>query len=280
MKRLFEGLRCQRTDSLFTYSLVVTDNDKTQSAKEVVCGFAATSPVPTLYCVEPEQNIALARNKAIAHAKGDFIVFIDDDEYPTGEWLWNLFKTCRMYGADGVLGPVKPYFYHQPPGWVVKGRFFERPTYETGHVIDWRKSRTGNVLFRKEIINGLEEVFRHQFGTGGEDVDFFERMTKRGCVFVWCNEADVFEVVPPARCTRKYLLRRALLRGRNSLQRERRQMLSLGKSLVAIPIYGLWLPILLLLGHHHFMKYLIKFCDHAGKILALLGMNPVKARET
>src|ERR1051325_8420557 len=89
-------------------------------------------------CVEPRQNIALARNMAVANAKGDFIAFIDDDELPGGEWLLTLFSAYQQYGVDGVLGPVKPRFDEPPPKWVVDGRFCERPSYPTGFVIDWR----------------------------------------------------------------------------------------------------------------------------------------------
>lgn len=280
LKRLLEELGEQDTSGLFTFSIVVVDNDRSESAKRVVEEFTAASSIRATYCVEPRQNIALARNKAVENATGDFVAFIDDDEFPTGRWLWSLFTSCITYNAAGVLGPVRPHFSHPPPSWIVKGKLAERPTYETGHVMDWRQSRTGNVLFKKEILVGCGEAFRPQFGTGGEDVDFFERMTKSGCVFIWCNEANVYEVVPEARCTRMYHIRRALLRGRNSLQREGLGVFSIGKSLIAIPLYGLGLPILFVVGHHHFMKYLIKFCDHAGKILALIGVNPVKARES
>ena len=38
---------------------------------------AAAPHMQPIYCVEPRQNIALTRNKAIEHAKGDFIAFID-----------------------------------------------------------------------------------------------------------------------------------------------------------------------------------------------------------
>src|SRR5262245_12690358 len=173
LRQILERLRAQRTDGLFSYSVVVSDNDYLQSAKEIVSQFTVISSSPAVrYCVEPQQNIALARNKAIAQAEGNFIAFVDDDEFPTEEWLWNLFTTCRAYGVAGRRGPVRPYFAFEPPNWVVKGKLFDRLTYPTGHVIDPRESRTGNVLFKKEILDGLEEAFRPQFGTGGEDVDF------------------------------------------------------------------------------------------------------------
>src|SRR6266480_976888 len=148
LKRLLEELGRQDTGGLFTYSIVVADNDQHQSAKEVVSHFAAGSSVSINYCVEARQNIALARNKAIECASGDFVAFIDDDEFPTRRWLLTLFTACHEYNVDGVLGPVKPHFCEEPPEWLVKGRFYERPTYATGFVIDWRKGRTGNVLLK------------------------------------------------------------------------------------------------------------------------------------
>ncbi len=279
LKRLLDELAGQETGGLFTYSIVVADNDREESARAVVEACATSSPIRAVYCVEPEQNIARARNKTLENATGDYIAFIDDDEFPSRDWLANLLKTCVGRGADGVLGPVKPHFEEPPPKWATRGGFFERPMHETGHRIDLKEARTGNVLFDRRILEGMKEVFRPQFGTGGEDVDFFSRMMKEGRIFVWCNEAPVFESVPSSRCRRGYLLRRALLRGRNSLKNPVGRFGNITKSLVAVPLYALILPWLLLAGQHVFLKYLIKFSDHAGRLLALAGLNPVRERD-
>ena len=66
---LLNKLEHQRTDNLFTYSIVVADNDHLRSGEAVVSQFAVKSAVPVRYCVEPRQNIALTRNKAIEHPK-------------------------------------------------------------------------------------------------------------------------------------------------------------------------------------------------------------------
>src|SRR5262249_13059456 len=164
------------------------------------------------YCVEPQQNIALARNKAFENADGDFVAFIDDDEFPAKYWLLTLFNACNEYGVDGVLGPVNRHFDEEPPGWVMKGKFYERPTSPTGLVIDWRKGRTGNVLLKKRIFAADAQPFKPEFRQG-EDQDFFRRMIDNGHVFIWCNEAVAYEVVPPIRWKRTFMLKRALLRG-------------------------------------------------------------------
>lgn len=274
VKRLLKELADQETDGLFTYSIVVVDNDKIQSAKAVVTDIASGSPIPIKYYVEPRQNISMARNRAIENAECDFVAFIDDDEFPARRWLLTLFEALHKYQVDGVLGPVKPYFDVEPPRWVLQSRLYDRPTYATGLVIDWRKGRTGNVLLRRQIFTAGEQHFAPEFLTG-EDQDFFRRMIDKGHVFIWCNEALAYEIEPPIRWKRTYILRRALLRGKISIVHPTFGFREIAESLVAVPAYIVVLPFALVLGHGKFMRWLVKLFDHIGRLLALLGINPV-----
>jgi GT2 family glycosyltransferase len=279
LKRLLEKLQEQTANGLFTLSAVVCDNDAEQSAASVVSAARESASINISYCREPRKNIALARNKALEQARGELVAFIDDDEFPRADWLQKLMETCEKYHADGVLGPVRPHFESPPPAWIVKGRFCERPEHETGQVMKWDQCRTGNVLFRKRILDALAQPFRSKFGIGGEDADFFWRMIERGCTFVWCNEAVVNEIVPPRRWRRSYMLKRALLRGQIILEPSSEGWRSISRSVVAVLLYLLFLPITIVLGQHWFMKYSIKLCDHSGKLLAILGLNPVSERD-
>jgi succinoglycan biosynthesis protein ExoM len=278
LHRLLVALERQETTGSFTVSVVVADNDPAGSARATTESFGARSSIPVVYSHEPRMNIALARNEALRHADGDYVAFIDDDEFPEADWLGRMLSACLAYSAAGVLGPVRPHFETPPPPWVLKGGFCDRPEHETGRVMDWEECRTGNVLFVRSIIDGDPEPFLKHFGNGGEDKDFFMRMTRRGHVFRWCNEGIAYETVPPERWTRSYMLRRALLRGRNILKHPGQQLPLLAKSVVAVPAYAMVLPFSLLLGQHVFMKYCIRFCDHAGRLLGVVGLNPVNAR--
>jgi succinoglycan biosynthesis protein ExoM len=273
LRHALHELSHQETKGRFTFSIVVADNDRMESARQVVSEFRSTSNIETTYCVEPEQNIALARNRALANAKGDFVAFLDDDEFPARDWLLTLVKACHEQGVDGVLGPVLPFFEQEPPSWLVRGKFCVRSGHKTGTVLDWPDTRTGNVVFRRRILAGMKEPFRRRFGNGGEDDDFFRRMMAEGRVFGWCNEAVVHEVVPPERWKRSYILKRALLRGQN--QRHMAGFSSVVKSLIAVPVYASLLPFLLLFGQETFMNFLIRLLDHAGKLLAVLGLKPL-----
>jgi len=280
LERLLDRLSIQATGRSFTYSIVVVDNDSFHSAKSTVSLFCGRNPIDIAYVSEPEQNIALARNRAIQNARGNYLAFIDDDECPVEDWLLNLFTTCKVHNADGVLGPVRPRYEVDPPEWIVKGGLHDRKEFPTGEFLrDSRYMRTGNVLIAMSMFEGAEFPFDPRFGsTGGEDTDFFRRMMRKGHVFVWCNEAPVYENVPPERMSRSYFLKRALLRGVVSARSQPFNVLGISKSFVAFILYVFSLPFLQLAGHHLLMKYLVKSCDHIGKLLATFGIDVVEKR--
>src|ERR1700736_1452215 len=273
LARLLHELGRQETAQLLTYEAVVVDNDHLQSAKPIVAEAVATRRIAVQYCVEGRQNIALARNLALTHAHGNLIAFFDDDQFPPENWLLTLYQALQRHHVAGVLGPVKPFFETQPPSWVIKGKFCERATYPTGSVINWRMGRTGNVLLKRFLFNDLDQPFRPEFVTG-EDQDFFRRMIESGHKFIWCDEAVAYEAVSPNRWSLKFMLRRALLRGKVSIRHRTGQVCAVAQSMIALPLYVVSLPFLLLFGYHQFIKYLIKIFDHAGRILSVLGINP------
>ena len=127
---------------------------------------------------------------------------------------------------------------------------------------------------KKRLIETEAQPFRPEFRTG-EDQDFFRRMIDQGHTFAWCNEALAYEVVPPIRWKRTFLLRRALLRGAVSRVHPTFGALAILKSAAAAPLYAAALPIALVMGQGHFMSCLVKLCDHLGVLLASLGINPI-----
>ena len=280
LDRLIASLQGQETDGSFHLSITVVDNDREGSAAGTVAAREKESPLPIRYEIEPEQNISLARNRALTRAEADYYACIDDDELADRAWLLSLYKAIVRYQAAGVLGPVRPIYDDPPPAWLIKGRILERREFPTGTAMsDPKYCRTGNVLFSKELIAAQEALFDPSYGrTGGEDSDFFRRMINRGYRFVWCNEAVVHERAPSIRQKRSFYLRRALLRG--VVQSAQAPLLGLDtlKSLCACAVYTLALPFVFIFRNRSFMPILIRDLDHAGKILARCGIAPVKRR--
>lgn len=274
LRRLLKELSRQDTGGLFTFSIVVADNDEARSAESTVEEFRALYQIPIVYCVEPRRNIALARNKVVSKATGDYIAFIDDDEFPAPLWLQTLIKNCRDFQVDGVLGPVKRHFDQTPPAWFKKSSIYDRPVNRTGELVQWEDARTGNVLFRRQIIDGEADPFRPEF-RAGEDQDFFRRKTQEGFKFIWSADAVVFETIPPARWKRRYILRKAALQGATAALQPNCGPVNIVKSIIAVPLYLAISPIVFLLGQHRFMALMVKIFDHSGKLLMRMGINPI-----
>src|SRR5438094_10108347 len=104
------------------------------------------------------------------------------------------------------------------------------------------------------------------------------RMVWMRMEFVWCDQECHYEKVPLDRYARDYYIRRALVRGSVTARMAPLFGIGTAKSLLAVPLYAVALQFLQLIGHHFFMRYLIKECDHVGKLAARLGINIVKDR--
>jgi hypothetical protein len=100
-------------------------------------------------------------------------------------------------------------------------------------------------------------------------------MIEKGHVFIWCHEAQAYEVVPPARWDYSFMIRRALLQGAASRLHPTFGTRDIAISIIAVPAWAIALPFALILGHGRFMSSLISLFNHLGKLLALLGINPV-----
>lgn len=284
LANLLQKLAAQETCGLFTYSIIVVDNDEKKSAKQTIKLFREKFDLDIQYDVVIENLIPRARNRAIEMSEGNYIAIIDDDEIPPWNWLLTMLRTMQTFDVDGALGPVHPFFQAQPPAWLMKGRFCERPVLRTGTLLTWDQTRTGNCFIKKEVFIERNFLFDERFKTGGSDQDFFKRAMKAGCRFIAVEEAPVFEIVPPERWKKSYYLKRALVNGFNAHQycknqtSLKRKIMGPAKAVMALITYLLAMPFLVFLGTHVAMKYLEKGTHHFSRLCALMGFEIMKKR--
>ena len=70
-------------------------------------------------------------------------------------------------------------------------------------------------------------------------------------------------------------VRIALLRGAMEPKTPTFAARDIVKSVIPVPVYIAALPVAFVLGHDKFMSILVRLCDHLGKLLTLVGINPV-----
>lgn len=260
----------------FSMEVVIVDNDETRSAQELVSQYQKGGKVRLIYNCEPEKSIALARNRTIRNASGNLIAFLDDDEFPTEDWLYTMYLCLNGHDADGVLGPVVPHFPAGAPKWLVKSGICERPRNETGSPVTIKDLRTGNILLRGDLFERGEQWFDPALGlTGGSDGRFLSRQIDRGRKFIWCDEAIVFETVPEERWPAGFYLKRSFRIG--SLQggafRRTREIGAISVTALSFLGHSAALPFSFFMGKHIWMKVLTKVCFDGGCLLAFLKLT-------
>ena len=80
-----DGLRRIETSS--AWEVIVSDNNSTDCTRQVVDAAAPGFPVPLKYVFERTQGKAAALNTAIREARGEVLVFTDDDALVEPDWL-------------------------------------------------------------------------------------------------------------------------------------------------------------------------------------------------
>jgi len=269
--------------------VIIADNDPQGSAAAPCAELAQTCRWPMVYVVDPRCGIPYARNAAVCAARergAELIAFIDDDEVPEPAWLDELLAVMATYQADVVTGPVLPLFEVEAPAWVLRGRFFERPRYQTGVRLD--RAYTGNVLLRARVLDTLSGPFDERKAlSGGTDTHLFLQVADAGHRIVWADGAVVHEWNPPSRLTARWLVRRAFRASSNwsSSERELRASLPVRVARIA-KAFGrmaqgmILLPLGLLAGRHLLVRSLRCLAMGAGSLAGLVGREYDEYRVT
>lgn len=268
--------------------VIVIDNDINASAKEVVTKVENEFNYEIIYDVESRRGISFSRNKAfsLAEEKSDFVVFIDDDEYPEKDWIKQLIICQQNATADLVVGIVYPNFHPDTPDWLIRSNFFFPSHYRVlkdGDVLPPVAVTTNNLLVKYSLIKKIKGPFNESMGlTGGEDTDLGFNLNKLGCKMVFSNKAIVHEWVPLERANFKWVMQRRFSAGNNYWRLNRNKtssnvfkLLLMGMSRISIGLL-LLIPafiISLFVGRHYHYKIIEIIARGIGIVSGVLGYD-------
>ncbi len=192
--------------------VIVADNDETAEAEARIRKAAQACDIDLAYVHAPARNISLARNACLDAGEGEFLAFLDDDETASRGWLAALLVEAERRGWDAVLGPVRAVYTDDAPAWLRKGDFHSTAPVRVGGRI--LKGYAGNVLIRRSAVETHGLRFDLARGRqGGEDDDFFYRLTDAGGAIGFAPDALAYEPVPPGRASLSWLLTRSFRTG-------------------------------------------------------------------
>lgn len=276
LSRLLDSLERLKIPTGVQIEIIVVDNDAAGSAA-CIAQSRTESLGPLRYFVEPDQNIALARNRGLSEASGEWLLFIDDDEIADENWVSEYLGLVERKPCDGAFGPVLPRLEQVVTPWLDVPTFYERRRHPTGEFVDARSLRAGNALVRRKLFEGLR--FDPAFGrTGGEDSELFGRMLRSGAQFLWCDEAQVVEFIPPERHRLGWLARRAFRGGcvYTRIARSNTPADSFRRALRASALlcgFALFAPLAAVRGRQSLARVALRVCTQAGHLWSLMGRS-------
>jgi GT2 family glycosyltransferase len=172
--------------------ILVVDNAPSSETEQVVQRFAGVRYVP-----EPRPGLSTARNTAVQEAKGDIVVFVDDDVRPTPGWIEPLLTAFESDGVAVACGLVLPYelehdaqvLFEYCLGFGGMGavplRFDGELERSTGGVIPvWEIGAGANMAVRRSAVIALggfdERIGPGAAGGCADDSEFWHRALSAG----------------------------------------------------------------------------------------------------
>lgn len=186
--RAVEAVATQRVD--VSFEIVVVSDGSTDGTEAALAGLDL--PVPLTVLTQANGGPAAARNRGIEEARGDLIVFVDDDLVASPGMLQAHIDGHREIGPNQVvIGPMldPPEFEMQP--WVRWEQAMLRKQYDAMDAGEYsatpRQFYTGNASVQRAHLieaGGFDTSFRR-----AEDVELAYRLDEAGLGFHYLRDA-------------------------------------------------------------------------------------------
>ena len=199
--------------------VLVNNNSTDQTSAECERFVKDFKPTNYRYFVETKQGLSFARNRGIAEAKGEWLVFLDDDAMIESDYITNLQKHLSEHPEAGAFGgQIEPFFEDGEPDWYSKWSMGFVSAIDRGkevHVFPANKFPIGaNMGIKREVIEKVG-LFNTELGrTGnnllaGEEKDLFNRIRAAGYDILYFPNIGVKHCIPGRRTTYEFVKRLA-----------------------------------------------------------------------
>ncbi|MBU5614595.1 glycosyltransferase [Geomonas azotofigens] len=210
------------------FEILVVDNNSSDDTRSTVESLAASSKVALRYLFEGNQGLSFARNTGILNARGDIVVFTDDDIAAPAAYLRELAQVFADPAVAAAGGPIRPIWPGPVPEWLTsdwhgfltinefpvaaEAGFFQGP-----HEYPWG----ANIAFRREIFERIG-TFPTDLGRVGkcllsnEEVGLCRKIEAAGFRIGFAADAVIFHKIPAGRLTRQWYYHRTYWQGRSN----------------------------------------------------------------
>jgi glycosyltransferase involved in cell wall biosynthesis len=222
---VLERLYQQEFPEAIEWEVIVVDNNSTDNTAQVVADFQDhwLPGVSLRLLQEAEQGLVFARRCAIHHADSPLIGFLDDDNWPDKDWVFQAYQFGRAHPQAGAYGgQIKGVFESEPPpGFQEISAYFalvdSRKTYCYNEKYKQTRLKLfppgAGIVIRKEAWlksipdrQAIVGVKGNSLATKSEDVEMLSYLFYKGWE-IWFNDRMFMEhYIPKKRLEKTYLI--------------------------------------------------------------------------
>jgi glucosyl-dolichyl phosphate glucuronosyltransferase len=202
------------------YEIVVVDNGSTDGTSQHVQQVAEKSDKPVRLIREPRLGLHNARHAGARAARGEILIFTDDDATFDPDWVRAYGEAFRQYPEMMAAGgPERPIWETPPPQWLLD---YRGETKKFGILSlmephnELRLDQKGfffgvNMAIRREVLFKVGGFNPESFGDlwfGDGETGLNRKLWEKGMLIGYVPEALVYHHIPPQRMTVGYFRRR------------------------------------------------------------------------
>jgi glycosyltransferase involved in cell wall biosynthesis len=212
LRRTLDSLTAMRAPDDVDWEVVVVNNNCSDHTDEVVKAFAERLPIRGE--LEPKRGKSHALNRAVAAAKGDYIVWTDDDVVVDPGWLAAYREAFRRWPDAAVFGGRIVERFDEPvPNWVVQSKaLLTFAALDFGEdAVPLSVAEDARLPFGANLaVRGIEQrqfSYDPDIGPGsgrgpiGEEWDLIRRILRSGATGYWIPNATVTHCIARERLT-------------------------------------------------------------------------------
>ncbi|HXE56442.1 MAG TPA: glycosyltransferase [Gemmatimonadales bacterium] len=197
------------------WELVVVDNNSTDDTATVLAEAAGRLPLRAVF--EPTPGKSHALNRAAREARGEYILWTDDDALVDRQWMAAYRRAFERWPEAAVFGGrVEPWFAVEPPAWLARSWRTVASAYAVRDLGDQPIRLDERVVpygVNMAVRRAEQLRFRYDPALGprpggsirGEETALVREMLRAGCTGWWIPDARVRHFIPAERHTVRYL---------------------------------------------------------------------------
>ena len=203
LRRTLGSLAAMQVPSDLTWEIIIVNNNSTDHTDDVIGQYRDQLPVRREF--EPRRGHSNARNRAIDAARGEYIVWTDDDVVVRPDWLSAYAAAFRRWPEAAVFGGrIIPRYEEPAVKWIVDSEAIVRGAYairDLGNEMQPLSITEDRIPYGANfaILTKEQRAFRYDPNLGlapnrrryYDEVDVITRLLDSGARGYWIPEAIV-----------------------------------------------------------------------------------------